>query len=335
MAWVGNEERAAERPEQAPRSWDFAVARPRSAPGVASMVGYRALDVPDTPHLGLPSSSLTFIVSLDEGVEAAETAEALADARPNPVVLGGLHVAASHVRQRPGQAGVQLAIHPLSSRALFGVPSAELSVRDFDGLAVLGRRGAELRERVTEVPGWREAFALIAGYLVDARRRRANPGSPAVRPALAHAWHLLERSRGLAPVGTVAERVGMSPRHLITLFRREVGRSPKTVARLMRFEHTTARISGSARRGERPDLAAVAAACGYSDQAHLTHEFVRFTGLPPRTWMAREFRNLQDGGYGAWPEWAHDTDHHTHDRDTHDDLHHANDPGRLAGPAGG
>ena len=41
------------------------------------MVGYRALDVPDTVHRGMPSSTLTFIVSLDEGVEAAETAEAL------------------------------------------------------------------------------------------------------------------------------------------------------------------------------------------------------------------------------------------------------------------
>ncbi|MEO3749221.1 helix-turn-helix domain-containing protein [Streptomyces sp. B6B3] len=319
---------------EAPASWEFAVAPPRSAPGVASMVGYRALDVPDTPHLGLPSASLTFIVSLDDGVEAAETAEALADARPNPVVLGGLHVAASHVRQRPGQAGVQLAVHPLASRALFGVPSAELSVRDFDGLTVLGARAAELRERVAEATGWREAFGLVADHLVDARRHRADRRSAAVRPELAHAWHLLERSRGRSPVGAVAERVGLSARHLTTLFRREVGRSPKTVARLMRFEHTTARIAGTARRGERTDLAAVAAACGYSDQPHLTHEFVRFTGLPPRAWLAREFRNLQDGGFGDWSEWAHDT-HAPQDRSDRDDPHHVSDPGRLADPAGG
>jgi hypothetical protein len=52
-------------------AWEFVVAPPRSAPGVVSMVGYRAVDVPDAVHRGLPSSLLTFMVSLDDGVEAA------------------------------------------------------------------------------------------------------------------------------------------------------------------------------------------------------------------------------------------------------------------------
>ena len=136
------------------RSWEFATAPPRSAPGVSSMVGYRALDVPDAVHRGLPSSSLTFIVSLDDGVEASDTRESLSATRPNPLVLGGLHVRASHVRQRPGQAGVQLAVHPLAARALFGVPAAELSVSDFDGAAMLGGRAIELRDQLAETGRW-------------------------------------------------------------------------------------------------------------------------------------------------------------------------------------
>ena len=78
------------------RSWEYVVAPQRSAPGVTSMVGYRALEVPETVHRGMPSSSLTFVVSLDEGVEAAETADALAAAQPNPLILGGLQVRAAH-----------------------------------------------------------------------------------------------------------------------------------------------------------------------------------------------------------------------------------------------
>src|SRR5689334_22056849 len=97
-----------------PRSWEFRMAPPRSAPGVSSMVGYRALEVPEGLHRGLPSPMLTLIVSLDDGVEAASTADNLPAALPNPVILGGLHVQASHVRQRRGQAGVQLAVHPLA-----------------------------------------------------------------------------------------------------------------------------------------------------------------------------------------------------------------------------
>ena len=148
------------------RHWEFVAAPPHSAPGVVSMVGYRALDVPDVVHRGLPSALLTFIVSLDEGVEGAACAAALATARPVPVLLGGLHVEASQVRQRRGQAGVQLAVHPLAARALFGVPSVELSVTDFDATVVLGRQAVELRDRVSEARGWREAFSLVTGTLV-------------------------------------------------------------------------------------------------------------------------------------------------------------------------
>jgi AraC-like DNA-binding protein len=276
------------------RTWEFVTAPPRGAPGVTSMVGYRALETPGELHRGMPSSTLTFIVSLDDGVEAAESAEALPAARPNPLVLGGLQVQAAHVRQRRGQAGVQLAVHPLAARALFGMPSAELNSAGFDGAIVLGRRGMELVERVGDAARWQDAFALIADYLATARERREHS---TVRPEVAHAWHLLQRSRGRAPVNAVAEQVGLSPRHLATLFRGEVGRAPKTVAMLMRFEHATARIAESVRRRAAIDLAAVAVDTGYSDQAHLSREFVRFAGAPPRRWVAEEFRNIQDGGH--------------------------------------
>lgn len=286
------------------RSWEYVMAPPRTAPGVVSMVGYRALDVPEMVHRGMPSSTLTFIVSLDDGVEAADTADALPAARPNPLVLGGLHIQASHVRQRRGQAGVQLAVHPLASRALFGVPSAELPISGFDGVEVLGRSASRLPDRAAEAGEWSEVFATVAGYLVDARRRR---DGVTVRPEVAHAWYLLERTQGRITVGELANRVGVSARHLTTLFHREVGRSPKTVSRLMRFQHASARIATSAREYGRVDLAAVAGDTGYFDQAHLTREFVRFTGIPPRAWLAEEFRNIQDGGHTFGSQWEDDS----------------------------
>ena len=144
------------------RVWDFAIAPPRIAPGVASMVGYRALDNPGELHRGMPSSTLTFIVSLDDGVEAAESAETLLAARPNPLLLGGLHVQAAHIRQRTGQTGVQLAVHPLAARALFGAPSAELNAAQLDATAVLGRSVIRLRDRVSEARQWADAFGWIA-----------------------------------------------------------------------------------------------------------------------------------------------------------------------------
>ena len=284
------------------RNWDFAVAPPQIAPGVVSMVGYRAVDSSGALHRGLPSSTLTFIVSLDDGVEAAETPEALPAARPNPLLLGGLQVQAAQIRQRRGQTGVQVAVHPLAARALFGVPSAEVNTLQLDATAVLGRSGIRLRERVSEARQWGDAFDWVAEYLSDAWQRRDGVG---VRPEVAQAWQLLARSGGQASVGAVGDRVGVTGRHLTTLFHREVGRSPKTVAMLMRFERATAQISNSVQSRGAVDLAAVAASTGYSDQAHLTREFARFAGAPPKRWITEEFRNIQAGGHTSGADYEH------------------------------
>lgn len=279
------------------RTWDFAVAAPDSAPGVAAMVGYRNRDVPESVHLGLPSASLTLILSLDDGVEAADTPDRLTDARPNPVLLGGLHTRATHVLQKPGQTGVQVSVHPLAARALFGVPGSELAVAasdGFDGSALLGRSATEVRERLTGAPDWETAFALVSRYL-EGLHREHDRGS--ARSEVALAWELLARTHGRFPVGELAREVGLSARHLGTLFHREVGRSPKTVATLMRFGHARALITENLRRRGPARFAEVALEAGYSDQAHLNREFVHFTGLSPGAWVAEEFRNIQDAAH--------------------------------------
>lgn len=285
-------------------TWDFAVAAPDSAPGVAAMVGYRNRDAPDSVHLGLPSATLTLILSLDDGVEAADTPDRLADARPSPVLLGGLHTRATHVNQRPGQSGVQVSVHPLASRALFGVPGAELAVGESDGFDasdLLGRAATEVHERLTEAPGWDASFALVRHYLV-ARHRDLDAVAP--RSEVVHAWELLARSHGRFPVAELAREVGVSARHLGTLFHREVGRSPKTVATLMRFEYARTLITQDVHVHGRARLAEVAVEAGYSDQAHLNREFVRFTGLSPGSWLIREFRNIQDVARAPHEEWT-------------------------------
>lgn len=263
-------------------TWDFAIAPSLAVPGVTSAVGYRSLE---GVYRGLPSSRLILIVSLSDGLRADDMPS---EAKPIPVVLAGLQLQASKVRKDRGEGVVKLAVHPLAARTLFGVSAAELNAGALDASAVLGRSVSRLHEQVAEARQWSAAFARVAGYLQGVQR--AAP----VRPEVAYAWKLLACSRGRLPVSAVAGQVGVSPRHLATLFHREVGHAPKTVAMLMRFEYATRRIAGTARHGGPVDLARIADEAGFADQAHLTREFVRFAGVSPTVWLAEEFRNLQD-----------------------------------------
>jgi AraC-like DNA-binding protein len=74
--------------------------------------------------------------------------------------------------------------------------------------------------------------------------------------------------------------------HLARGFRREIGLTPKAAARVIRFDR-------ACRLLPRHSGVAVAAECGYADQAHLIREFVSFTGPSPTRWLAEEVGNLQ------------------------------------------
>ena len=71
-------------------------------------------------------------------------------------------------------------------------------------------------------------------------------------------------------------------------FRAELGVTPKTAARIFRFERACGLLSHL-----RQPLADVAAACGYADQAHMTRDWSAFTGASPKAWIGNELPFLQ------------------------------------------
>jgi AraC-like DNA-binding protein len=96
-------------------------------------------------------------------------------------------------------------------------------------------------------------------------------------------------------VGEVAAEVGYSRRRLSSVVRAECGVTPKEWQRIARFSASRARLARQAGRG-RVSLAALAAATGYADQAHLTREWRALAGCTPTTWLRTEFPFLQDPG---------------------------------------
>jgi AraC-like DNA-binding protein len=192
--------------------------------------------------------------------------------------VAGVHEAPATTEFTGEQLGIQVDLTPLAARRLLGVPMAEVG-RPVVGLGdLLGREADLLAERLAEVDGWDERFALLDAALA----RRLHEAEP-TPPEVGWAWGTLVGSRGRRPVRAVATELGWSERRLLRAFRVHVGPAPKTFARMLRFHRAVERL----RTEREPDLGRIALECGYYDQAHFNRDFRAFAGAPPTEFLRR------------------------------------------------
>jgi AraC-like DNA-binding protein len=155
-----------------------------------------------------------------------------------------------------------------------GVPARELldetvALEDVWGLAAL-----RLGEQLHAAPTIEAALAT----LMSAVARRLPPPSNIDGLVRAAA---LRAARPRAPVEALGAGLGVGERQLRRRFADAVGYGPKTLQRVLRFQRFLALAEAGG-----DDLAALAFAAGYADQAHLTRECRRLAGLPPAALLA-------------------------------------------------
>lgn len=252
------------------------------APYVASVVAYdNDLGAPGV-HIGMPSTSLTFVLALDEPLDVAWANRPETRCRTWSHV-SGLHAGPAEIRHDGHQRGVQLGLSTAGARALLGVPASALAGE----LVELGDVDPALRdlpEQLAETPP-DDQVALVERALLTALARH---GAPEPRAEVGRSLARLTRG---ARVQDVADEVGYSRRHLASLVRAECGLSPKEFQRVARFQRSHELVRAGGR-----SLADVSAESGFADQSHLTREWLALAGCSPTEWKRRELPKIQDRG---------------------------------------
>jgi AraC-like DNA-binding protein len=174
---------------------------------------------------------------------------------------------------------LQVNFSPLGALQFFGVAQSEIAGRTLSLDDLLGPGTSLFIEELHDTAGWSERFALLDRFIAR-RFERARAPHDTVRAV----WHELEHGKGAVSIESLAQDAGVSRRHLAKLFRAEIGTTPKTMARILRFEHAR-HMAGTVPRQSWADIAYAA---GYADQAHLTREFRELSGLSPSDLMRRD-----------------------------------------------
>ena len=177
--------------------------------------------------------------------------------------------------------GIQ--VRPGAVAALLGLPAAELLNTRVELSQLWGPAGRDLAEQLAAAPTPAAAADLIAAAL---RRRLA--GSD-LDPLADRLRHLTPRT---PEVRALAAEVGLSERHLRRRAVAAYGYGPRTLSRILRFQH----VLDALRAPAAPSLAHLAAHAGYADQAHLTRETTTFAGLTPTALRAALSPARETGG---------------------------------------
>jgi AraC-like DNA-binding protein len=161
----------------------------------------------------------------------------------------------------------------------------ELVDQRLDLAALWGGRLDPLVEAMALAGTPEQALTLLQDRLIH-EFRRAECVDPLVVEAVTALmpWHPVN-------VDSVATHVALSPSQLRRRCLQAVGTSPKVLQRTLRFQGflalAQAGVAASGRRGA-DGTAGLAIDAGYADQAHLSRECLRLTGLTPRRLLGGE-----------------------------------------------
>lgn len=245
---------------------------------------YEGYQQPHKKERLLPDGSMDLVINLNEDrvrVYDAGDPEKIETLRGAIVVGAHSEFFVIDTAQQHTVAGVHF--KPGGAFPFFDPPVSELhnALVSLDGL--WGRLAGQLRERLLETVTAQEKFRVMEQTLL-ARAAERLERHPAVRFALQE-FYGAPHTRAIADV---TGQIGLSAKRFIQVFSDQVGLTPKLFCRVRRFQRVLRRIGA----GRPVEWAAVAADCGYFDQAHFIRDFRAFSGINPGTYLAQRTEHL-------------------------------------------
>jgi AraC-like DNA-binding protein len=170
------------------------------------------------------------------------------------------------------QQGIQINLTPVGARRLFNTPMSEFMAQVHPIRDVLPTRHRRLAERLQDIADWDQRFDLLDDTLADCLHE------PSVRTSVV-SWAVerIQEAGGALSIRALSRELGYSGKHVISMFRDQVGIPPKLLARIVRFD----RLIRHFRNGGGGAWSDLALEFGFYDQAHLVRDVRHFTGVTP------------------------------------------------------
>lgn len=170
------------------------------------------------------------------------------------------------------------AIKPAGAKSIFGLPINELFNQHVDFNDLLGKEGKELTEKISSAKTDLKRISLIEEFLEDNIIKNYSPNLRINEFEKQAAYY-----GGVLKITESSNYLNISKRQLERNVKEELGTTPKEFLKIIRLQNTLSLKQKSPGK----NLTQLAYEAGYSDQAHFTNDFKKYTGLTPRDFFSQ------------------------------------------------
>lgn len=240
-----------------------------------------------TPHLierFLPDGNTELIISLRDEAEHVYHNESFKEIQTcRNGWASGLRTGPISIPAGSGTSKLVVVFKTGMAHPFFPIPMSELSNSVVDADRIWGSEFGFLRERVLAAGEPKEKFRLVEEFL-----SKQLTSDTELNPCVEFAVKGIGANPSQTNLAMLSDRIGYSQKHLITMFKHNVGTTPKSYLRVIRFQRVIEQIESA----EVPDWPAIALEAGFYDQAHFINDFKSLSGFTPREYMSKKVDTL-------------------------------------------
>lgn len=157
-------------------------------------------------------------------------------------------------------------------------PMVELNDLTIELDRIWGNDATTIRETILSEACIDKRFSILENYFLQKGKNKME------NHALVHySVNQLATSPQMWTIKSLSAKTGITQKHLITLFKKYVGLSPKMFSRIYKFQKVIQLIE----QQKKIDWSMLAYECGYFDQAHFIKEFQAFSGINPAAYLEK------------------------------------------------
>lgn len=247
---------------------------------IADMIFYKDAMFPHKVEKLLPDGSIHLLFDMEDTPKKLYNNNDFSHYKEfHKTYISGQHKHFIHIEVTPMASMMVVRFKPGGAFPFFPFPISSINNSVVQLEPLVGKSIETLRISIRDEQDIATKFRLMEDYLISSMRKDFRYDEN-FHSMLA----FIQESPHLASTKDLAEKMKISQKHLISLFDKQVGLTPKALARIFRFQKAIVELENK----KEIDWMQIATDCGYYDQAHFIKDFYEFSGINPSSYPSQK-----------------------------------------------